>query len=148
MSGMTWLAWGAIFMATVLLTYGISLAYGTRQQLKRRIDETEVASSHVAIFREEEATNPLKKRLSNWLISFGKLARKNQEETKVQTLLIHANFRNPNAITIFYGLKVLSAMLLPIPFSLLLIVRGNLTILHLGGLFLVGGIGYAYRSSF
>jgi tight adherence protein C len=148
MSGMTWLAWGAIFTASFLLTYGISLTYSTRQQLKRRIDETEVASPGVAIFREEEATNPLKKRLANWLVSFGKLARKNQEETKIQTLLTHANFRNPKAITIFYGLKVLSAMLLPIPFSLLLIVRGQLTLSHLLGLFLVGGIGYALPQYF
>src|SRR4030042_6016108 len=122
MNGMTWLAWGAIFMATVLLTYGISLTYGTRQQLKRRIDETEVASSHVAIFREEEAAGPIRRRLSSWLVSFGKLARKNQEETKIQTLLIHANFRTPKAITVFYGIRVLSAMFLPIPFSLMLIM--------------------------
>jgi tight adherence protein C len=148
MSGMTWLAWGAIFTASFLLTYGISLTYSTRQQLKRRINETEVASPGVAIFRPEEATNPLKKWLSNWLISFGKLARKNQEETKVQSMLIHANFRKPNAITIFYGIKVLSAMLLPIPFSLLLIVRGNLTLLPLLGLFLVGAIGYALPQFF
>jgi len=148
MSGMTWLAWGAIFMATVLLTYGISLTYGTRQQLKRRIDETEVASPGVAIFRSEEASSPLRKRLASWLTSFGKLALKNKEETKIQTLLVHANFRNPKAITVFYGLKVLSAMLLPIPFSLLLIMRGNLTLLPLLGLFLVGGIGYALPQFF
>ncbi len=136
-------AMGSIFLAVVLMTYGISVTYGGRQKLKKRMDEPEGPEAALAIFRQDKVVSPLKKRFFDWLTSFGKLVSQNQEETKLRTLLIHANFRGPSALTIFYGLKVFCAIILPLPVFLLLIVRGKLGLLPLVGAFMVGGIGYA-----
>ena len=147
MSGIYLLAWSAIFLTAVLLTYGISAAYDNRQKLKKRMSEVEAAPA-IGIFRQQEATNPLIKRIITWFSSFGKLALKNTEETNIQKMLIHANFRNPSAITIFYGLKGLMALLLPIPFILFFIMRGQLTPVPLLVTIVIGYIGYSLPQYF
>ena len=147
MSGIHLLAWSAIFLTAVLLTYGISVAYDNRQKLKKRMDEVEAAPA-IGIFRQQKATNSLIKRIITWFSSFGKLALKDTEETNIQKMLIHANFRTPNAITIFYGFKGLTALLLPIPFILFLIMRGQLTLMPLLVTVVIGYIGYSLPQYF
>jgi tight adherence protein C len=147
MIGMNLLAWSAVFFTVALLTYGISATIGGRQKLKKRMDTAEALPT-VAIFRQEKDANSLKKRIITWFSSFGKLTLKTQEETKIQTLLIHANFRSPGALTIFYGLKGLTALVLPVPFTLLLLMREHLTLFPLLATFVMGAIGYALPQYF
>jgi tight adherence protein C len=147
MSGIDLLAWSAVFLAVVLLIYGLSTSHTNRQKLKKRAKQAEAAPT-VAIFRQEEATSPRLKRVIAWLSSVGNFTVKNQEETKIQTMLIHADFRNPNAITILYALKGLTALMLTIPCALLLVIQGKLTPLYLLLTFVVGGIGYTLPQYF
>jgi tight adherence protein C len=147
MSGIHLLAWSAIFMTAVLLTYGISTAYENRQKLKKRMNEVEAAPA-IGIFRQQGATNHPIKRIISWFSSFGKLAIKDTEETNIQKMLIHANFRTPSAITIFYGFKGLTALLLPVPFILVLIMRGQLTLVPLLVTVLISYIGYSLPQYF
>jgi tight adherence protein C len=147
MNGIHWLAWSAIFLTAVLLTYGISAAYDNRQKLKKRLDEVEAAPA-IGIFRQPAATNPLIKRIVTWFSSFGKLSLKDAEESNIQKMLMYANYRHASAITIFYGFKGLTALLLPIPLILFLIVRGQLTLLPLLITVVVGYIGYSLPQYF
>jgi tight adherence protein C len=147
MIGMNLLAWSAVFLSVAILTYGVSATLGSRQKMKKRMEQAETLPN-VAIFRQDEAANSLKKRIITWFSSFGKLTFKTEEETKIQTMLIHANFRNPNAITLFYGLKGLTALLLPVPFTLLLFMRGYLSLFPLMATFVIGAIGYSLPQCF
>jgi tight adherence protein C len=147
MSGIYLLAWSAIFLTAVLLTYGISAAYDTRQKLKKRMAEVEAAPA-MGIFRQQGGTDSLINRIITWFSSFGKLAIKDTEETNIQKMLIHANFRTPKAITIFYGFKGLTALLLPIPFILFLIMRGQLTLVPLLVTVVISYIGYSLPQFF
>ncbi|MBU4232286.1 MAG: type II secretion system F family protein [Proteobacteria bacterium] len=142
MGGIYLLLWVAVFLAAVLLTYGASMAYDNRQKLKKRMNEVEAAPA-VAIFHQQEAFNPKIKRIMAWFSSFGKFSLKNTEETTIQKMLIHANFRNPTALTIFYGFKGLMALVLPIPVILFFIVRGQLTLVPLLVTVVIGYIGYS-----
>jgi tight adherence protein C len=140
------LLWTMVFLAAVLFTYSASAAYDNRQKLKKRMSEVEAAPA-IAIFHQE-ASNPKIKRIMAWFSSFGKFSLKNTEETTIQTMLIHANFRNPTALTIFYGLKGLMALLVPIPFILFFIVRGQLTPVPLFVTIVIGYIGYCMPQFF
>jgi tight adherence protein C len=142
MSGIYLLAWSAIFLTAVLLTYGVSVAYGDRQKLKKRMSEVEAAPA-IGIFRQQQGANSLIKRIIARFSSFGKLTSKDAEESNIQRMLIHANYRTPNAITIFYGFKGLMALLLPIPFILLLIMREQLTLVPVLITVIIGYIGYS-----
>lgn len=147
MNGINLLLLGTVFLSAVLLTYGLSVAYDNRQKLKKRVNAAETAPA-VAIFQEQKASNPAIKRILAWFSSLGKFSLKNTEETFIQKMLIHANFRNPTALTIFYGFKGLMALLLPIPFILFFIVRGQLTPASLFFTVVIGYIGYSLPQYF
>ena len=147
MGGTYLLLWGTVFLSAVLLTYGISVACDDRQKLKKRVSEVE-ATPVAAIFRPQEQSNPLIKRIIARFSSFGKLTLKDTEETTLQKMLIHADFRSPSALTIFYGIKGILALLLPIPFILYFIVRGQLTLVPLLVTVVIGYIGYSLPQYF
>jgi tight adherence protein C len=142
MIGTYLLLWGAIFLSAAILTYGISVARDERQRLKKRMSEIETAPV-AAIFRPQEQSNPLIKRIIARFSSFGKMAQKDTEETALKKMLIHADFRSPSAPTIFYGIKGISALLLPIPLILFFITRSQLTPVTLLVTIVIGYVGYS-----
>jgi tight adherence protein C len=147
MNGINLLLWGTVFLSAGLLTYGVSVAYENRQKLKKRVNSAEAAPV-VAIFQEHKASNPAIKQIMAWFSSLGKFSLKTTEESLIQKMLIHANFRNPSALTIFYGLKGLMALLLPIPLILFFIMRGQLTASSLFFAVIIGYIGYSLPQYF
>jgi tight adherence protein C len=144
MNAMTLLAWGGTFVAVVLMTYGLIMVYGSRRLLRKRLEEPAAAApARVSVLRQEEAANPLLRRLFNWLTLSGQWGLKDPEElSRVRELLIHGGFRNPKAPAILYGLKVTVGLLLPVPFVLTLIMQERL---NFGGMlvaFLLAGLGF------
>jgi tight adherence protein C len=145
MNGMTFLAWGGTFLAIVLMAYGVVLAYGSRRMLRKRIEEPAAPAprSTATVIRNDEAKNPLLRRLFNLLSFSGQWGLKDQQEvSKVKELLIHGGFRKSNAPAILYGLKVTMGLLLPVPFVLFAIVNENLTTRAMIVAFLLAGTGY------
>ncbi len=130
------------FLAITVLAYWLCQDFSSRRNLKKRMDEPK-NSPAVALLREETARDTPLKRLVHWLSPYGKLTAKEGEETKFQTMLIHAGFRNPSAVTIFYGLKAFVALVFPLPVLMFFTIRGNLTLLHIVLAFLMGAIGYS-----
>ena len=132
----------AVFVALVLMSYGIFRGLGNRLKLKKRMAEPE-ATPTIAVLRREEAANPWKRRILSWLSFSGKWGLKDQEElSKVRSLLIQGGFRRPNAPAVFYGFKVVVALILPMPFLLFSIMNERLTATNLLISFMVGGLGY------
>jgi tight adherence protein C len=145
MTTMTFLAWGGTFIAIVLMTYGLVMAYGSRRLLRKRMEEPKARrpQATVSVLRQEEAANPLLRRLFNWLTLSGQWGLRDQQEvSRVRELLIHGGFRNPKAPAILHGLKVTMGLLLPVPFVLYLIMHEKVNSTTLMVAFLLAGLGY------
>ncbi len=144
MTTMTFLAWGGTFVAIVLMTYGLMLAYGSRRLLRKRMGEPAAPPrTTVSVLRQDEVGNPFLRRLFNWLTLSGQWGLKDQKEvSRIRELLIHAGFRNPKAPAILYGLKVTVGLLVPVPFVLYLIMHERVNSSTLLLAFLLAGLGY------
>ncbi len=141
MNGSVLLAWLALFAGLVLFTYGALFILGNRRQVRKRIDAPE--EMRPAILKQEETKNPVLKRLLEWLSSSGKWALKDEAETsRIRGLLINGGFRHPKAPAIFFGIKALVGLLLPVPFLLVCIMHERLNSMNLLLAFLLGGGGY------
>jgi tight adherence protein C len=142
MSSLYLLAWGATFLAIALMTYGLALTLGERYKIRKRM-EAPKARPAIAIMRGEETVHPIKRRLLDWLSFSGQWALKDEEEeTGVRALLIHGGFRHPNAPAIFYGIKAMSGLLLPVPFLIFLIAHDKLNTITVAAAFLLAGVSY------
>jgi tight adherence protein C len=139
---MNWLAYLAPFTAIVLAVYGLLVVLGKRHSVRKRIVVPESASP--VLMRREEPSSPIKGWLADRLSASGQWALKDPEGISgVRSLLIHAGFRHSSALSIFYGIKAVMGLLLPIPFILLAIMQGRLqlsTLLLIA--FLFGGLGF------
>ena len=144
MEGWTWLMMPlAIFITIALLTYGVILYNRTRRAIKDRFKEEEKVVPAASIIRREEPEGRFKKRLVNWLSRSGKWAMKDEDEvSKVRASLIHAGIRQYNAPAVFYGLRAVLALLLPLPYLGAMLVQGKLTTLGLIISFALAGLGY------
>jgi len=144
MNNLTLLILVISFMIIVLLAYGAFLTFSKHRNLKKRMAETETPAIQATVLRQDEETSPLKKKLLSWLSSSGQWGLKNEKElSKTQTLLMQAGLRHPNAPAIFYGLRVLVALFLPLPFILLALVRDRLGPPVMLASFMVCGLGYS-----
>ncbi len=144
MNNMTLLILIVSFLTIAFLAYGAFLTFSKHRSLKKRMAETDTLAIQATVMRQDEETSPLKKKLLAWLSSSGRWALKNEKElTRTQTFLMHAGLRHSNAPAIFYGLRVLVALFLPIPFILLALVRDKLGPPVMLASFMVCGLGYS-----
>jgi tight adherence protein C len=142
MSSTQLLAWGATFLAFALLTYGLVLTLGGRYKIKKRMEATEERPA-ITILRGQKPAHPMKRQLLNWLSFSGQWALKDEEEVSgVRSLLIHGGFRHHNAPAIFYGIKAMSGLLLPVPLLIFMISRDKLTTTAVALAFMLAGISY------
>ncbi len=140
---MAWLTWLTLFASIFLLTYGVSVLWGKRQRVKEMVGQTAAAPKGSQLLK-----NPGREgALTGWavdILSFsggwatGDLERLN----RVQESLLQAGIRHPQAPVMFFGARVLTALLLPIPFLLSAIVRGKLDPMALLVAFLMAGFGF------
>ena len=142
MGGMNLLTTITSFIAFVLLSYGIMMAYGNRRKMRKRMEEPEAPKVSFAVLKNEESGHPFFKPLFNWLTFSGQWAFKGQSDSKIHALLIHGGFRKPKAPAIFYGLKVACALVLPVPFLLFSIMHDKLTGVSILISFGLAGVGY------
>jgi len=132
----------AIFVAIALLTYGIMLIYRSRQVIRDRFKEPE-SNAAVALLRRDEGRDTLKKRLLYWLSLPGKMALKNQDETsQIRVSLIMAGYRQANAPAVYFGMRAMFALLLPLPYLLMITVQRHITTPTLAITFGLCGLGY------
>ncbi|MBM4274753.1 MAG: type II secretion system F family protein [Deltaproteobacteria bacterium] len=131
----------ATFATLFSLTYGLLLWLENRRAVRARLKSGGAAG--LPLYHREAKQNSFLKQVLEWLSSFGRLAVKDQEEvSKVRASLIHAGFRNPRGPAVYFGLRALSAMLLPLPYALSVLMTGKWTLGSLGLLLLLGGVGF------
>ena len=134
------------FLSFALLTYGLAFYSFNRRAMRDRYRGREAKTA--PLIRGGPAAPSFKKRLLDWLSNLGKLAlRTTGEKTEqvpqqLKSTLFQAGFRHPNAPAIYFGLRTLSAFLLPLPFMFLNIWRGKSASSILLLAFLLAAAGY------
>jgi tight adherence protein C len=142
MFGIVFLMWGAIFATFALLTYGILTYCSNRRIVKERIKgpATGVALPLLQLERRE---NSFKKRVLEWVSSFGKWGVKDREEaSRIRTTLIQAGFRHPKGAAIYFGSRLLGAFFLPLAFLLVSVTQGKVNPRNMMVAFLLSGAGF------
>ncbi len=125
----------AVFSAVGLLTFGLLSYQGNRREMAERFAKSKTGASPI-VRRDSQASN-LKERILEVISSFGKMTLgkdKDKEKAKVSDLrltMIQAGFRYTNAVAVFYGLKVISTILLPLGCMVYMVWSSKFTTVNL-----------------
>lgn len=123
---MAWLTWLTLFASIFLLTYGVSVYVGKRQRVKEMMGQPVTRKTSPLLKTMDQGST-----LKNWAMDFlsfsGGWATGDLDRlSRLQEKLLQAGIRHPQAPTVFFGCRVLAALLLPIPVLLSGLIRGNL----------------------
>jgi tight adherence protein C len=141
MTGLSWLIILAPFAGVALLTYGVSIYIDRRRAVRDRVSRASSSASLQLSPLTERTT--LKKQFLEWVSSFGKYGMDDKDDnSRVRSLLIQAGYRHPKGIAIYYGLRVLLAVLLPLPYLLFSAYEGKMASSGILILFMVSACGF------
>ncbi|HEY9072654.1 MAG TPA: type II secretion system F family protein, partial [Desulfobaccales bacterium] len=139
MAVMDWLIFIAVFVTGTSLVYGVLHYANSRRVLKARFKKAPAVG--MPLYRQSE--DSLKRRFLDWVSSFGKFAMTDSENTaRLRSTLIMAGFRHPKGTSIFFGIKALAAVLLPLPVLLANIMNGHLTSGQMTVCLVLAGAGF------
>jgi tight adherence protein C len=140
---LVYLVWIASFLTFSLLTYGLFTYNRSRRAIKERFKKP---TPHPAsVLRKENDSGPvsLKKTFLKWVSSIGRHAIKDQVGVaELRFTLVRAGYRHPNAPAIYFGLRALGAIILPMPYMLLPMLKGGTTAMNLVVAFMLSAAGY------
>ncbi len=134
----------ATFSAVGLLTYGLFVYTGNRREMQERFGKYKTDKE--ILVRRDSKTSTLKESILEFISFFGKATlRKDKEKGETSDLrltLIQAGFRYTNAVTVYFGLKALGTLVLPIPYMVYILWTSKVTTLNLGLALLMAASGY------
>jgi tight adherence protein C len=140
MTGLFWVIATATFATVGFLTYGVLSYYQSRKVVRDRFKKVP-ADSMPLIYREE--ANTFKKQFFDWVSSLGKYAMESEEDaSKIRQTLIQAGFRHPKGPAIYFGLRVLLALLLPLVYLVANAMDGVLSKGNLLFCFMISAAGF------
>jgi tight adherence protein C len=140
MTGLSWIISTASFATVAFLIYGILTYYGSRRVVRDRFKKTN--SDAIPLIYREEA-NTFKKQFLDWISSLGKFAMDSKEDpSKVRFELIQAGFRHPKGPAIYFGIRVILAVVPAFIYILSQAMDGVLTRGNLITCFLIAGAGF------
>lgn len=134
----------ATFISVALLVYGLYTCRQSRRELRERFSRPK--KSQLPLVRREAKPSALRTRLLEFLTSFGRIALGKEKErgevADLRTTLIQAGFRYPNAVAVFFGLKILGALLLPLLYLAYVAWVKKITTVNLGIALAAAALGY------
>jgi tight adherence protein C len=140
MTGLFWVIAMATFATVASLTYGVLSYYNSRKVVRDRFRKP-ATDSMPLVYRGE--TNSFKKQFLDWVSSLGKFAMDGKEDaSKLRQTLIMAGFRHPKGPAIYFGLRLLLALLLPILYLMANVMNGVLDRGNLLFCFVLAGAGF------
>jgi tight adherence protein C len=144
MSGLAWVMMVTTFVTISAIIYGVLVYSQNRRKVVERIRKSSSSAvSAVSLLRRGEQDHSLKKRFLDWVSSFGQFGLKDQEETsKLKSSLIQAGFRNQKGPAIFFGLRVLTAVCLPLIYLVAIITGSKSSTANLLYAFGLTGLGF------
>jgi tight adherence protein C len=140
MTGLILIMATASFATVALLTYGV-LSYLNNRKVVRDRFKQGTTDSMPLIYRGE--TNSFKKQFLDWISSLGHYAvDEKKDDSKLRQTLIQAGFRHPKGPAIYFGIRFLAALLLPVIFLLGNVMNGAFTRQHLMICLMAAGAGF------
>ena len=134
----------ASFGAAGLLTYGVFLYTSSRREIQDRFAKTK--ADKPTLIRQDGKSSSLKERALEAISSFGKMTLgKEQEKPKISDLrltLIQAGFRYTNAVAVFFGIKAICTVLLPICYLVYMTWAHKVTSMNLAIAMGAAALGY------
>ncbi|HLD46668.1 MAG TPA: hypothetical protein VJA64_02510, partial [Desulfobaccales bacterium] len=140
MSVLFWVIAMASFATVAFLTYGVLSYCNNRKMVRDRFKPTSAAPMPL-ISRGED--NSFKKRFLHWISSLGRYAvDEKQDDSALRQSLIQAGFRHPKGTAIYFGLRLLVALLLPVLYLLANAMNGVMSRGNLLYVFILAGGGF------
>ena len=140
MSVLFWVIAMASFATVAFLTYGVLSYCHNRKMVRDRFKQASTDSMPL-ISRGED--NSFKKRFLNWISSLGHYALdEKQDDSALRQSLIQAGFRHPKGSAIYFGLRLLLALLLPVLYLLANAMNGVMSRGNLLYCFILAGGGF------
>ncbi len=140
MSVLFWVIAVSSFATVALLIYGFLSYYESRKVVRDRF-KTASNDPMPLIYRGEP--NNFKKRFLGWISSLGNYATDGKEtDTELRQTLIQGGFRHPKGTAIYFGLRILAALLLPVLYLLANVMNGVMSRGNLLVCFLLAGAGF------
>jgi len=140
MTGLLWVIAMASFATVAFLTYGLLSYYNSRKVVRDRFKKASIDAMPL-IYREE--ARGLKKQFLDWISSLGKYAMSEKEDmSKLRQTLIQAGFRHSKGPALYFGIRILVAVLPPLVYLLANAMDGVLTKGNLLTCFLLAGGGF------
>jgi tight adherence protein C len=140
MTGLFWVIATASFATVAFLTYGVLSYFNSRKMVRDRFKKVSTDMMPL-VYRGED--NGFKKQFLNWISSLGHYAKDGKEDdSKLRQSLIQAGFRHPKGTAIYFGLRFLLALLLPVLYLLANVMNGVMNRGNLLFCFLLAGSGF------
>jgi len=140
MAGLFWIIATASFATVAFLTYGVLSYLNNRKVVRDRFKQVSTDSMPL-IYRGEG--NSFKKQFLDWISSLGHFAvDEKKDDSQLRLNLVQAGFRHPKGLAIFFGIRFLLALLLPVIFLLANVINGSFTQKNLMVAILAAGSGF------
>ena len=140
MTVLFWVMATASFATVAFLTYGILSYCHNRKMLRDRFKPVSNDSMPL-VYRG--ADNGFKKRFLHWISSLGYYAvDEKQDASELRLSLIQAGFRHPKGTAIYFGLRFLLALLLPVLYLLANVMNNVMSRGNLLFCFMLAGAGF------
>jgi tight adherence protein C len=134
----------ASFSAVVLMIYGVSVYTSTRRGMQERFAKSKPGLT--PLVRRDSSGSKFKGKALDLISNFGKMTLgKDKEKPKISDLrltLIQAGFRYTNAVPVFYGIKALSTLALPLCFLAYVMWTQKVTSMNLSFTLGAAALGY------
>jgi tight adherence protein C len=134
----------ATFGAAGLMTYGLFVYTSTRKEMQERFAKSKVGVAPMD--RRHAKGSGLKEQTLELISSFGKMALgKDKEKRKISDLrltLIQAGFRYTNSVAVFYGIKAICTMVLPLCYLSYVMWTSKVTTMNLSIALGMATLGY------
>jgi tight adherence protein C len=133
----------ATFSSVGLLIYGLCTYTGTRRKMQERFAKSKTG---LAPLVQQRKTSGLKDQALGVISSFGNMTlgkgKEKAEGSDLRITLIQAGFRYSNAVALFYGLKALTTLLLPLGYLAYITWTHKVTTMNLGIALFAAALGY------
>jgi tight adherence protein C len=140
MSVLFWVIAIASFATVACLTYGVLSYCNNRKMVRNRFKQASIDSMPLI---NRTGDNSFKKRFLDWISSLGHYAAdEKQDDSELRQSLIQAGFRHPKGTAIYFGLRFLLALLLPVLYLLANMMNGVMDQGNLLYCFLLAGAGF------
>lgn len=141
MTNLVWLIWLATCATVAFSVYGFLTYYQNRRMVRDRFKKGGTRS--LPLLQPELRESSLKKQFLEWISSCGTWGLSNKEEAgRIRLVMIQAGFRHPKGPAIYFGMRALMAVFLPLPYLLANVMNGVMSSGNLGICFMLAAGGF------